>query len=153
MFDFPSVAPPVMIAFVMAEVITSLVSTCQTELRVIGLLHPLSVSRPTSGSARLDGGRIDVTEAQTLGSAFPYRPPLETTCLAISSAQYTGDHVSSTPNELTPGHFSDMNFLVTFSGGRIRTKKNIPTSFVTQAFGFRKTSRRNPRPVLEAIAA
>jgi hypothetical protein len=58
MFDFPSIAPPVMIAFVMAEVITSLVSTCQTELRVTGFHH-------LSASAALEQFR-EITTDQTL---------------------------------------------------------------------------------------
>jgi hypothetical protein len=39
------------------------------------------------------------------------------------------------PNELTPGHFADMNFLVTFEGGRIRTKEEH--SSLLHQTGFR----------------
>ncbi len=58
------------------------------------------------------------------------------------------------PNELTPGHFADMNFLVTFSGGRIRTEKEH--SNLLRQTGFQLQNNmptKSDVSVLEAIAA
>ena len=58
------------------------------------------------------------------------------------------------PNELTPGHFADMNFLVTFEGGRIRTEEEH--SSLLHQTGFRLQEivpTESEVSVLEAYAA
>ncbi|MEE8613077.1 MAG: methyltransferase [Nitrospirales bacterium] len=58
------------------------------------------------------------------------------------------------PNELTPGHFADMNFLVTFSGGRIRTEEEH--SNLLRQTGFRLQTNvptESEVSVLEAVAS
>ncbi len=58
------------------------------------------------------------------------------------------------PNELTPGHFADMNFLVTFSGGRIRTEEEH--SDLLRQTGFRLQTNvptESEVSVLEAVAS
>jgi hypothetical protein len=58
------------------------------------------------------------------------------------------------PNELTPGHFADMNFLVTFSGGRIRTEKEHSDLLGQAGFRLQRTlSAETEASILEAIAA
>jgi hypothetical protein len=57
------------------------------------------------------------------------------------------------PNELTPGHIADMNFLVTFKGGRIRTEQEH-ANLLGQA-GFRlhaNVTTDSEVSVLEAFA-
>jgi O-methyltransferase/methyltransferase family protein len=58
------------------------------------------------------------------------------------------------PNELAPGHFADINFLVTFKGGRIRTEEEH-SGLLRQA-GFRLNEivpTESEVSVLEAVAA
>ena len=58
------------------------------------------------------------------------------------------------PNEMTPGHLADMNFLVTFKGGRIRTEQEH-SSLLRQA-GFRLQNNlptESEVSVLEAFVA
>jgi hypothetical protein len=58
------------------------------------------------------------------------------------------------PNELSPGHFADMNFLVTFSGGRIRTEKEHFSLLGQAGFRLQRTvPTESEASVLEAIAA
>ncbi len=58
------------------------------------------------------------------------------------------------PNELTPGHFSDMNFLVTFSGGRIRTEKEHANLLRQTGFRLRKNvPTESEVSILEAVTA
>jgi len=58
------------------------------------------------------------------------------------------------PNELSAGHFADMNFLVTFSGGRIRTEEEHIN--LLRQTGFRLQSvlpTESDVAILEAFAA
>lgn len=58
------------------------------------------------------------------------------------------------PNELTPGHFADMNFLVTFSGGRIRTEKEHSNLLCQTGFRLQKNvPTEGEVSVLEAFLA
>jgi hypothetical protein len=58
------------------------------------------------------------------------------------------------PNELTPGHFADMNFLVTFSGGRIRTEEEHSNLLRQTGFRLQKNvPTESEVSVLEAFAA
>ncbi len=58
------------------------------------------------------------------------------------------------PNELTPGHFADMNFLVTFSGGRIRTEKEHSNLLRQTGFRLQKNvPTESDVSVLETIAS
>lgn len=58
------------------------------------------------------------------------------------------------PNELTPGHFADMNFLVTFSGGRIRTEEQHSNLLCQTGFRLQKNlPTESEVSVLEAFAA
>ena len=57
------------------------------------------------------------------------------------------------PNELTPGLFADMNFLVTFSGGRIRTEKEHSNLLRQTGFRLQKNVPTGSEvSVLEAVA-
>ncbi len=57
------------------------------------------------------------------------------------------------PNELTPGQFADMNFLVTFSGGRIRTEKEHSSLLGEAGFRLHKNIPTASEPsILEAFA-
>ncbi len=57
-------------------------------------------------------------------------------------------------NELTPGHLADMNFLVTFKGGRIRTEQEHSKLLGQARLRLRKTlSTESEVSVLEAFAA
>ena len=58
------------------------------------------------------------------------------------------------PNALSPGHFADMNFLVTFKGGRIRTEEEH--SSLLHQTGFRLKEivlTESEVSLLEAFAA
>jgi hypothetical protein len=58
------------------------------------------------------------------------------------------------PNELTPGHFADMNFLVTFSGGRIRTVKEHVNLLRQTGFRLQKNvPTKSEVSVLEAFTS
>ena len=58
------------------------------------------------------------------------------------------------PNELTPGHFSDMNFLVTFSEGRIRTEKEHSNLLRRAGFRLQKNvPTESEVSILEAVTA
>ncbi len=58
------------------------------------------------------------------------------------------------PNKLTPGHFADMNFLVTFSGGRIRTEEEHSNLLRRTGFRLQKNvPTESEASVLEATAA
>jgi len=58
------------------------------------------------------------------------------------------------PNELTPGHFSDMNFLVTFSGGRIRTEKEHANLLCQAGLRLQKNvPTESEVSILEAVSA
>lgn len=58
------------------------------------------------------------------------------------------------PNELTPGHFADMNFLVTFSGGRVRTEEENPNLLRQTGFRLQKNlPTASEVSVLAAFAA
>ena len=55
------------------------------------------------------------------------------------------------PNELCPGHFADMNFLVTFEGGRIRTEKEHSGLLRKTGFMLQKCVPTSAEPtILEA---
>lgn len=57
------------------------------------------------------------------------------------------------PSELTPGHFADMNFLVTFNGGRIRTEKEHFNLLRQTGFQLQQVvPTKSEVSVLEAIA-
>ena len=57
------------------------------------------------------------------------------------------------PNEMTPGHFADMNFLVTFKGGRIRTEQEHFKLLGHAGFRLEKTIPTDSEvSVLEAFA-
>jgi len=58
------------------------------------------------------------------------------------------------PNEMTPGHFADMNFLVTFKGGRIRTEQEHAKLLHEVGFRLQSTvSTDSEVSVLEAFAS
>jgi hypothetical protein len=58
------------------------------------------------------------------------------------------------PNKLSPGHFADMNFLVTFSGGRIRMETEHSSLLGQAGFRLQRTvPTESEASVLEAIAA
>ena len=58
------------------------------------------------------------------------------------------------PNEPSPGHLADMNFLVTFSGGRIRTEEEHSKLLRQTGFRLQKcTPTESEVSVLEAFSA
>ena len=59
----------------------------------------------------------------------------------------------ASPNQLCPGHLADMNFLVTFKGGRIRTEKEHEKLLQQAGFLLQKNlSTASEVSVLEALA-
>ena len=64
------------------------------------------------------------------------------------------ERLMGSPNELTPGHFADINFLVTFSGGRIRTEEEHSSLLRQASFRLDKiVPTESEVSVLEAVAA
>jgi hypothetical protein len=58
------------------------------------------------------------------------------------------------PNELCAGHLADMNFLVTFEGGRIRTEKEHSDLLGKTGFMLQKCIPTSAEPtILEAWPA
>ena len=58
------------------------------------------------------------------------------------------------PNELCVGHLADMNFLVTFAGGRIRTEKEHADLLAKTGFKLQMCTRTSAEPtILEARPA